>query len=304
MPEASKLLSPPAGAMSLEQVKRRVRAIERGGALDEGGPRRGHEAFRLGAPALDGALPWGGLARGALHEIADRSVDGAALGFASALLVRLLRAGAARDAAKTSSTVLWCFCTHRAHETGALYGPGLAAFGLDPSHLILVRVKRAADVLRVMREGLACRRITAVVGEGTAADLKDSRRLQLAAEAIGATALLLRPATLSAAPSAALTRWSVAAAPSGAVLPGQPIDDALARALGPGPARWRLRLERCRGGAPSEWVVEWCPEAGIFAPCHAVPAPAASFRMPATAGSRASAFSTGRTLNSSRSRPA
>ena len=251
MPEAPELPSPPAppaGPMPLEQVRRRVRALERGGALDEAGHRRGRETVRLGAAVLDEALPGGGLARSALHEIADRSGDGAALGFASALLVRLLRAGEAWSAAEAGGAVLWCFCAHRARETGMLHGPGLAAFGLDPSHLILVRVKRvilvrvkrAADVLRVMREGLACRRIVAVMGEGAAADLKDSRRLQLAAEATGATALLLRPAVLSAA---------------------------LARALGPGPARWQLRLERCRGAAPRDWIVEWRPEAGIFAPC-------------------------------------
>ena len=253
-------------------MQRQVRAIERGGALAEGGLEEGHDAFRLGVPALDEALPWGGLARSALHEIADRSVDGAGLGFASALLVRLLRTRAAEE--DTESSVLWCVHTHQENETGALYGPGLAAFGLDPSRLIFVRVKRAADVLWVMREGLSCHNIAAVVGEGAAADLNDSRRLQLAAEANGTTAFLLRPNTLKAAPSAALTRWSVGAAPSGPVFadPSIPVDDSSARALGFGPTRWHLHLERCRGGVPKEWLVEWRPETGLFAPIRDEPA--------------------------------
>jgi protein ImuA len=281
-------VGPPA-AERLKEVRRQVRAIERGGALVEGGLEKGHDAFRLGVPALDDALPWGGLARAALHEIADRSVDGAGLGFASALLVRLLRARATEDHGESS--VLWCIRAHREHDTGALYGPGFAAFGLDPSRLILVHVKRAADVLWVMREGLSNRNIAAVVGEGAAADLNDSRRLQLAAEANGTTAFLLRPSTTKAAPSAALTRWSVEAAPSGPVLPDLPADLVNVRSLGPGPARWNLQLERCRGGVPKDWHVEWHPETGLFAPIHAAPtlteadqvepAPAPSLRLTA-----------------------
>jgi protein ImuA len=73
------------------------------------------------------------------------------------------------------------------------------------------------------------------------------RRLQLAAERSGVTALLLRrwrtgaeAAVERARPSAAVTRWRVAALPS-ADIPGLP---------GIGWPRWRVELLRCRGGLP------------------------------------------------------
>ncbi|MGE0724551.1 MAG: hypothetical protein AB7O45_09255, partial [Alphaproteobacteria bacterium] len=47
-------------------------------------------------------------------------------------------------------------------------------------------------------------------------------------------------------PSAALTRWRVAAAPGAADGAG-----------GVGRPRWRVALTRSRGGGEGEWVVEW-----------------------------------------------
>jgi protein ImuA len=79
------------------------------------------------------------------------------------------------------------------------------------------------------------------------------RRLQLAAERSGVTALLLRrwrSAVESAAerqrPTAAVTRWRI-----GALLTADMVGEP-----GIGRPRWRIELLRSRGGMPVMWNVE------------------------------------------------
>ena len=173
------------------------------------------------------ALEGSGSRSGALHEvIAD--TPGAATGFCLALAARLARAGGA---------VLWC--EHPALDSGRLYPPGLLAYGLDPGRLIVVRARKDTDALWAMEEALRCRGLAAVVGELRTVSLAASRRLQLAAEAGGVTALVLRARDARPAPSAALTRWRVSAT--------------------------HAELVRCRGQAGQEWVKEWRDATGDFA---------------------------------------
>jgi protein ImuA len=143
--------------------------------------------------------------------------------------------------------VLWCL------PRPDLYGPGLAAHGLDPARIVLVRAPRDAEILWAMEEGLRAPGILAVVGEVGAFPAIASRRLQLAAERSGITAFLLRrwrdggqAARERALPNAAATRWRIAAIPS----------RALRNEPGVGHARWRVELLRCRGGEPACWETE------------------------------------------------
>jgi protein ImuA len=134
----------PSPVASLEALRTRIRAIEAPGE---------YRVAAMGAPALDAALPWGGLPRGCLHEIAGTPGDaGAAIGFAAALVARL---HAAHDDARQ---VLWCVRADTDHETGALYAPGLRSFGLAPRQVLLVRAATTAQVLWAMEEGLARQR--------------------------------------------------------------------------------------------------------------------------------------------------
>jgi protein ImuA len=140
--------------------------------------------------------------------------------------------------------VLWCL------PRPDIYGPGLAAHGLDPGRVVLVRASRDAEILWAMEEGLRAPGIVAVVGEIGSFPMVASRRLQLAAERSGIMAFQLRrwrdggqAARERALPNAAVTRWRIAALPS---LPtrGEP---------GVGHPRWRVELLRCRGGEPACW---------------------------------------------------
>jgi protein ImuA len=143
--------------------------------------------------------------------------------------------------------VLWCL------PRPDLYGPGLAAHGLDPGRVVLVQAPRDAEILWAMEEGLRAPGIIAVIGEVGALPAVASRRLQLAAERSGITAFLLRrwrdggqAARERNLPNAATTRWRIVALPSSSVR-SEP---------GVGRPRWRVELLRCRGGEPACWEVE------------------------------------------------
>lgn len=192
-------------------------------------------ALPLGIAEVDDRLPFRGLALKRLHEVAaaGEREAGAALGFLLALLVRVMRA--------TAGPVLWC---GRRPELNA---PALAAFGVDPGRLIVARARTEVDRLWAFEEGLRTRGLAAAVAElEKPLDLAASRRLQLAAEA-GTTGFALRLDGGTAAASAVETRWRIAAAPS---VP--PAEDA----RGIGDPRWRVALERCRGGRPGHWLME------------------------------------------------
>ena len=259
----------PQASARMAELRRRIDALERAGSGHIAGKRASPlGALPFGAPEIDDALPWRGLALGALHEISGPARDAAALGFVSALLARL--------AVRAPGAVLWCRRRGASYESGDIYAPGLAAFGLDPSRLILLGAKQGRDVLWAMREGLSCPRLLAVVGEveEAAVGLTASRRLQLAAEKSGVGCFLLRRlppegvaskiiAGNAEEPSAALSRWRVRAAPSGPVA-GLEADQAAQRWLGPGRLRWRAELRRCRAAVSREWLVEWHYETGNF----------------------------------------
>jgi protein ImuA len=219
---------------SLRALRDRIRHIEQPAC---------HGVLPFGIAAIDEALPGGGLARGAVHEIlgagGDEEDGAAAAGFAAGILARL-----------TGRPVLWCL------KRPDLYGPGLLAHGLDPARLVLVTAPRDEDILWAVEEGLRTPGLAAVVGEIGRLPMVAGRRLQLAAERSGVTALLLRrwrngeeAVAERERPSAAVTRWRVRA------LPAQEGDDPRLRHL-IGRPRWRVELLRCRGGVPAQWVVE------------------------------------------------
>jgi protein ImuA len=206
------------------------------------------ERVAFGTAALDEPLG-GGIARAALHEIYARAGadHAAAAGFAAALALR----------AAGAKPLLWVRQDFLDAESGRLHAPGLAELGLDPSRVLLVRVRDGDGALKAGAEAARCGALGAALiepwGELRQFDLTASRRLALAAEASGVTTLLLRVAA-EPAPSAAATRWQVRALPSRAREAGAPGDPAFS-----------LRLLRHRGGlGECEWRVEWNRERKAF----------------------------------------
>jgi protein ImuA len=241
-------MQPAADSTVLATLRSEVARLER---RSEAG--RQDRVVTFGAPAIDAALP-GGLALGALHEVAGSGPQ-VEYGAAATLMVAGLLS-------RVPGQVLWVL------EQADIHPPALAAVGLAPDRVVYVRARKPQTALLIVEEGVRHSGLAGVVGEFSGAlGLTASRRLQLAAEQSGVTAFLLRrsrcfdsPALLE--PSAAATRWRVAAVPSGPPLPHAPETPGLGR------PRWRLDLIRCRGGEPHSWIVEACDATGH---CRLIP---------------------------------
>jgi protein ImuA len=214
----------------LAALRAEVRAIERIGRHDGG------TIWPLGVAEIDARLAEGGLAAAALHEVTGASPklsdDAAATLFLAGIAGRL------------PGMVLWALSRRD------LFAPALAQAGLGLDQVLYAEARSDEEVLAVMEEGLRHGGLAAVVGEVARAPMAATRRLQLAAEESGSTALLLRRWRRSgddplAEPSAAATRWRIGCAPSVPL----PVE-------GVGRACWHLILARQRGGEGDEWIVE------------------------------------------------
>jgi protein ImuA len=235
----------------LDELRQRLQALQKvpGIGGDPG-------TLPLGIACIDAALG-GGLARGALHEIAapGEAHLAAATGFVLGL------------AAHKQARVFWIAEDMALSESGAPYGPGLDQFNLTPERLLTVGVAHRRDLLWAMEEALRCRAIGAVIGElrHGEIDAVAVRRLSLAAADSGALALLLRSAPSSDA-STATTRWIVGAAPSPSM-----------RGFEFGAPRFATHLIRNRRGPTGSWILEWSDTDERFvlaAPAQPVAAPA------------------------------
>jgi protein ImuA len=223
------------------------------------GPRIG-----FGLAGLDDRLG-GGLAGAAAHEIiaAGEGDGAAAAGFALLLALRSVRPG----------PIVW-LREARVRGEGRPYGLGIAELGLAPERLLLVDAPDTLAVLRAGADAVACGAVAVAIiephGRAAALDLTASRRLALAAAKSGVLVLLLRGPG-DPLPSAAHSRWQVAAAPSNRI------------AGAPGLPAFDISLVRHRGGAPGFTMrLEWDRDRRVFG----TPLPGAA---PALAPQRAAA---------------
>jgi protein ImuA len=225
---------------AIEELRVRIRAIERGGGRAASG------VLPFGVAAIDQVLPGGGLALGGLHEVAGGGM-GAIDGAAAALF-------AAGILARREGVVLWCV------TRPDLFTPALAQAGLGPDRVIHVEAGDDRMVLACFEEGLRHGGLAGVVAEVARLSMTSSRRLQLAAESTGTLGLVLRrwrrpaEAVEFGQPTAAVTRWRIS------VLPSAPLP-----VPGVGRPRWLVELVRCRAGECAEFMVDACDETGRLA---------------------------------------
>ena len=208
---------------------------ERIGQL-EGAATRVRSVLPFAVTEIDRALPGGGLAYGALHEVAGGgggTVDGAA----AALFV-------AGIAARSRGKVLWCM------TRPDLFFPAISQAGLHPDRVVWCESDKEEDVLSAMEEGLSFGGLSAVVGELVRLPMNASRRLQLAAEKTGSIGIVLRrwrrqnEASDYGQPTASTTRWRISTLPSERL----PV-------AGVGRARWLAELMRVKAGACAEFEI-------------------------------------------------
>jgi protein ImuA len=204
------------------------------------GQRHGHVPF--GIEAIDRHIPGGGIAVGALHEIAgspDLADDASATIFLAGILARI------------EGPIFWCL------RWRDLFAPALHLAGLHPGRVIHVEAGSDTNVLLAMEECLRHPGLAGVVGEISRYSGVASKRLQLAAEASGVTAFVFRRASKTdqvTQGSAAITRWRITSHPS------ETLD--IPSLASP---RWLVALERVRGGEPHQWIVEGADAQGRIA---------------------------------------
>lgn len=238
-------MTPVPAPPALDALRRKVRALE---TQDQAT----RAVLPFGVAPLDARLPGGGLAMGALHEVAGGG-DEALYGASAALF-------AAGILARCEGQVLWC----RRHAD--LFAPSLALVGLPPDRILFADAGDEAGVLATMEEGLRHDSLAGVVGEVGKLSMTASRRLQLAAEKSGQMAIAVRrwrrvaDAADLGQPTAAQTRWRVSALPSSPL----PVP-------GVGRSRWFLELLRCRAGDAFDIELEACDAKGHLR----IPAPLA-----------------------------
>lgn len=224
---------------AIDDLKARIGEIE-------GRGRRVTSKLPFGIAQVDARLPDGGLALGALHEVAGGG-NGAVDGAAAALF-------AAGIGARTKGKILWCI------TRTDLFAPAVAQAGLSPDRVIYVEAGDEKSLLACFEEGLRHGGLGAVIGEVAHLTMTASRRLQLAAEGTGTIGLALRrwkrqtDATDFGQPTAASTRWRVS------VLPSRPLPV-------PGVARhrWLVELIRVRAGESADFELEACDDKGRLA---------------------------------------
>ena len=212
------------------------------------------QPLSTGSDALDRLLPAGGLKRGTLVEYLS---PGGGCGAGTLAL------SAARESCREGRALVVF------GGTPTFYPPAAAAWGIDLSRLVILRPAKAADMVWALDQALRCRGVGAVWAACDRLDVRDFRRLQLAAEAGGTLGLLLRPDRLRGQPTWADVQWEVRSMkdevrsrkhkppavfrPSSFVLrPSSP---------------WRLHVEllRCRGAAGGASVIlELDESAGIW----------------------------------------
>lgn len=210
----------------------------RAGASDSG------QTFTLGAKVVDARLG-GGLLRSALHEIyaAQAGDMVAANGFALMLALRARGVAAGKP-------ILWLRGDRAMRRHGRIYGPGLVELGADPDQFWLISAPDDLALLRAAGDAIGCAGLGTLIleigGKARLLDLTATRRLALGAARSGVMALLIR-SEAQPVPSAATTRWQVAAAPS------QPL-----AANAPGHPCLAVSLLRHRSGRPGfETIMEW-----------------------------------------------
>lgn len=203
----------------LEQLRHRIHCLEE--------TRRRFTQTVSIADMVDRWLPQGGLSTGCIHEVKSNCLA------TSVAFTALLSARIAGD----GGNILYVA------PGRSLYPLGLLPYGVKLDRVLQVSTKRSQDLAWAAMEALRCPQVGAVIAVLGGLDLTESRRLQLAAEASGATGFFVGDAA-SAPVASPITRWRVDPVIAKS---GQRFDEPI----------WALDLLYCRGGRPGKWILEW-----------------------------------------------
>jgi hypothetical protein len=163
------------------------------------GPAAGRNTLPSGCSALDDRLPGGGWpTRGLIELLVDRPGSGE-LSCLMPVLSHCCRI----------DPEAWFAWIAPPHEP---YAPALAAHGIDPERLLVVRTTQALWAVEQALHSGAC---AAVLGWVDAADIRSLRRIKLATEKSSTLAFLFRPSRYRSQPSPAELRLVLTPSPTG-----------------------------------------------------------------------------------------
>ena len=201
------------------------RQVER---LEKPQPLTDDRLLSTGSPALDGLLPGGGLRRGSLVEYLS---PGAGSGTGTLALC------AAREPCAGGRALVVV------DRRRTFYPPAAIGWGIDLASLLILQPVDDAAELWAIDQALRCPGVGAVYAPCGALDVRDFRRLQLAAETGGTLGILLRPARLRGQATWADVQWRVG--PCKERPPWRSGKGSGFRVQGSGEAdpSWRLRVE-------------------------------------------------------------
>src|SRR6476620_8064803 len=174
--------------------------------LEMSRPPEDERPISTGSPILNRLLPAGGLQRGTLIEYLTVGPGNGAGTLALAAAREACQDGRALVVVEQGSGV-------RDQESGVsrswFYPAAAAAWGIDLSAVLVLRPVSEADAVWALDQALRCRGVGAVWATCDRLDVRDFRRLQLAAECGGTLGLLIRPARLRGQPTWADIQWEV-----------------------------------------------------------------------------------------------
>jgi protein ImuA len=182
----------------------------------------------------------------AIHPAAPGQ-EAAATAFALALILSL---DAKPERAKPDRPLLWVQAEAARAECGSPYGPGLAALGLDPARLVVLRAKTAMAVLAAAEMGLE----EAGPSLLPADMLKLGKRLSLRAEQTRTPCCLIH-ATAAAVEMPVASRWLTASRPL------SPTATPLDLTAPDFTTAFEVRLSKNRFGPLGRWSLAWRPSA-------------------------------------------
>ncbi|MEM7399084.1 MAG: hypothetical protein AAF354_09100 [Pseudomonadota bacterium] len=240
------------GRVLIEQLRTSIRALEQVPVSLSIPPAPGAAPSRTAcsSPPPSSALhgPLSTLQQAGTHEIKPHAYRDtpAGLGLVLSVIAEIQRQG--------SGAVLWCMTRQHAQEWGRPYGPGLFKAGLDPARVLVVEARNTDEAAWALEEGLKSGALVAALAQTEIKTPLIARRLGLASRAAGTPCFLLTGHGEAKVPGT-LTRWRIATEASAHI----PFDTGASFGTGthvgesahlgksaPGPACWRLSLERSR----------------------------------------------------------
>jgi len=211
---------------AIQKLRQRIASLE-------DVPRRFSQTIPIAEP-INHWLPFRGLPVHCIHEVKGSSLAPAVV-FAAILSSRI---------AGDRGNILLI------SPDRSLYLPGLLPYGVRADQVLHVVAKRPMDRLWAVMETLRCSGVSSVIAFVDNLDLTESRRLQLAAEASGATGFLVGGAAAGCI-AAPVTRWKISPVRGE---PGHRLNEPV----------WEVDLRYSRGGRPGKWILEW--RGGLLSP--------------------------------------